>query len=94
MKTILVTVVAVLLPLAASAADIKAPTPKITSVAAVMPAASAAARLPSIDSLTKDSDYSVFLNQDVPVELHRAALRKLWSFQGETAPTVSGDGAF
>ncbi|MBM3554463.1 MAG: DUF3306 domain-containing protein [Alphaproteobacteria bacterium] len=34
--------------------------------------------LPSIDSLTKESDFKVFLQPGVPEELHRAALRKLW----------------
>jgi hypothetical protein len=94
MKTILITTVAVLLPMVASAAEIKAPAIKVTPVAAVMPAASAASRLPSIESLTKDSDYIAFMQSDVPVELHRAALRKLWSFQSDAQPAVSGGGAF
>ncbi|MBM3569706.1 MAG: DUF3306 domain-containing protein [Alphaproteobacteria bacterium] len=34
--------------------------------------------LPPIESLTKDSDFTVFLKAGVPDELHRQALRKLW----------------
>ncbi|MBI3709834.1 MAG: DUF3306 domain-containing protein [Proteobacteria bacterium] len=34
--------------------------------------------LPSIEGLTKDSDYSVFLRAGVPEQLRRQALRKLW----------------
>jgi hypothetical protein len=36
------------------------------------------ATLPSIDSLTVDSDFSVFLKKGVPLALRNAALRKLW----------------
>lgn len=36
------------------------------------------ATLPSIDSLTADSDFSVFLKKGVPSALRNAALRKLW----------------
>jgi hypothetical protein len=36
-------------------------------------------QLPSIESLTKDSDYSNFLRAEVPEELRRQALRKLWA---------------
>jgi hypothetical protein len=36
--------------------------------------------LPPIESLGKDSDYSVFLKQGVPEKLQRLALRKLWRF--------------
>jgi len=36
------------------------------------------ADLPNIDSLDKDSDYTVFLRDGVPEELKRLALRKLW----------------
>ncbi|MEJ2625291.1 MAG: DUF3306 domain-containing protein [Pseudolabrys sp.] len=35
--------------------------------------------LPSIDELTADSDYTVFLGNKVPEQLRRAALRKLWA---------------
>jgi Protein of unknown function (DUF3306) len=35
--------------------------------------------LPSIESLTADSDYSRFLKADVPGPLRKAALRKLWT---------------
>ncbi|MCA1941624.1 MAG: DUF3306 domain-containing protein [Caenispirillum bisanense] len=34
--------------------------------------------LPDIDSLTRDSDYSVFMRAGVPADLRRQALRKLW----------------
>jgi hypothetical protein len=36
------------------------------------------ATLPSIDSLTTDSDFSAFLREGVPEDLRRQALRKLW----------------
>lgn len=36
------------------------------------------AALPSIDSLTADSDFTPFLDRAVPAELRRLALRKLW----------------
>lgn len=36
------------------------------------------ATLPSIDSLTADSDFSIFLKKGVPSALRNAALRKLW----------------
>ncbi|WP_428245884.1 DUF3306 domain-containing protein [Ferrovibrio sp.] len=36
------------------------------------------ATLPSIDSLTNDSDFSLFLRKGVPLALRNAALRKLW----------------
>ena len=34
--------------------------------------------LPDIDSLDKDSDYSVFMGKNVPEHLKRLSLRKLW----------------
>jgi hypothetical protein len=36
------------------------------------------ATLPSIESLTAESDFSVFLKKGVPLTLRNAALRKLW----------------
>lgn len=46
------------------------------------PAAPAAAEepldLPDIDSLTRESDYTVFLQEKVPAALRKQALRKLW----------------
>jgi hypothetical protein len=36
--------------------------------------------LPNVETLTYESDYTVFLAPDVPLEIHRAALRKLWSY--------------
>lgn len=35
--------------------------------------------LPSIDELTSESDYTVFLKKGVPAALTKAALRKLWT---------------
>lgn len=35
--------------------------------------------LPPVASLTRDSDFTVFLRPDVPPGLKRAALRKLWT---------------
>ncbi|MGE5516634.1 MAG: DUF3306 domain-containing protein [Bacteroidota bacterium] len=35
--------------------------------------------LPPLDSLTKDSDFSAFLQAGVPEDLRRAALSKLWA---------------
>lgn len=35
--------------------------------------------LPSVDELTPESDYTVFLKEKVPEQLRRAALRKLWA---------------
>lgn len=35
--------------------------------------------LPPVASLTRDSDYTVFLRPDVPPDLKREALRKLWT---------------
>lgn len=34
--------------------------------------------LPDLDSLDKDSDYSVFMREDVPEAMRNQALRKLW----------------
>jgi hypothetical protein len=35
--------------------------------------------LPSIESLTKDSDFSAFLRAGIPDDLRKAALSKLWA---------------
>lgn len=43
------------------------------------PAVPAAPELPPIESLTKDSDFSAFLGKDVPDDLRRAALSRLWA---------------
>lgn len=40
--------------------------------------AEVAEQLPDIDSLDKDSDYTVFMGEGVPEHLKRLALRKLW----------------
>ncbi len=37
------------------------------------------AQLPDIESLDKESDFSVFMKQGVPAALRRRALRKLWT---------------
>lgn len=55
------------------------PEPAATPAAGDAPEAPAdAADLPPIESLTKDSDFSVFMRAGVPAELKRQALRKLW----------------
>ena len=41
-------------------------------------APTAAPELPSLESLGEDSDYSAFLDSDVPVDMQRKALRKLF----------------
>lgn len=38
-----------------------------------------ALELPDIETLTKDSDFSAFLRAEVPADLQRQALRKLWA---------------
>ncbi len=43
-------------------------------------------QLPSIDSLTKDSDFSLFMRPEVPDELRQQALRRLWALD----PALSG----
>ena len=35
--------------------------------------------LPPVESLTKDSDYSVFMRPEVPEDLRQRALRRLWA---------------
>jgi hypothetical protein len=37
------------------------------------------ASLPPVDSLTKDSDYSLFMRPEVPEDLRQKALRRLWA---------------
>lgn len=36
--------------------------------------------LPAIESLTLESDYTVFMAPNVPLDVRRRALRKLWSY--------------
>jgi hypothetical protein len=55
-----------------------APPAADASGAPASPAAEEAPALPSIEELTAESDYSVFLGDNVPEEIKRAALRKLW----------------
>jgi hypothetical protein len=45
---------------------------------ATLPEAPAPAELPSIESLTAESDFSPFMRADVPEALRNAALQKLW----------------
>ena len=44
------------------------------------------AELPSVESLTKDSDYSGFMRAEVPEDLRQKALRRLWA----SDPVLSG----
>jgi Protein of unknown function (DUF3306) len=46
---------------------------------AAMPEPFDPATLPSIDSITADTDIVAFLRSDVPTELTRAALRRAWT---------------
>lgn len=41
--------------------------------------------LPDIESLTAESNFSAFMKEDVPGELRRRALRKLWSLDPQLA---------
>lgn len=43
-------------------------------------------KLPPIDSLGRDSDYSVFMRQGIPDELRKKALRRMWL----TDPSIAG----
>ncbi len=45
--------------------------------------------LPSIDSLTVDSDFRVFLQQGVPDSVRVAALRRMWTLDPEIRDFVS-----
>jgi hypothetical protein len=60
------------------------------------PEANRPPELPPIETLTRDSDYSVFMQPDVPDDLRRQALRKLWASdplfaQIDTAEAYCGD---
>jgi len=88
MKKLLTTTLLALLPLAATAAELKPSTPaSVTTASVIVAAPTTAAQLPQA------ADYSMFLRKDVPVDVQRAALRMLWSTQ-PTAPAESGGGAF
>ena len=57
-----------------------------TEASAEAPVEIAPEDLPDIDSLEKDSDFTVFMREGVPEELKRRALRKLWT----TDPIFAG----
>lgn len=62
----------------------------------IQPEAGQPPELPPVESLTRDSDYSVFMRPDVPDDLRRQALRKLWASdplfaQIDTAEAYCGD---
>ncbi len=54
-------------------------TAAISGLAAGTNPATKSIELPSIDSLTADSDFSVFMRSGVPAGLRIQALRKLWA---------------
>jgi hypothetical protein len=86
MMRIMTTVIATGVALASQAADaadtsvrIDPPATLVTSaVKIVAPAAVQEVPLPLIDSLTADSDFTVFMQPGVSVALQNAALRVLW----------------
>jgi hypothetical protein len=65
----------------AEAPSVEAPAaaPEPAAPAAEPEAEAQTPALPSIDELDAQSDYTVFLNKNVPEALRRAALRKLWA---------------
>jgi len=65
------------------AGDAKAPAPVAPAEDQTKPETEKL-ELPSIDSLTKDSDFTVFMKAGVPDALRNRALRKLW----ETNPAL------
>ena len=71
----------------APAKEPPAPPPPANREAAGEPAAAddPVAKLPPIDELGAESDYTGFLAREVPVELRRQALRKLW----RSSPTLA-----
>jgi len=68
---------------AEDAGDAKAPAPVAPAQDQTKPETEKL-ELPSIDSLTKDSDFTVFMKAGVPDALRNQALRKLW----ETNPAL------
>lgn len=53
------------------------------------------ASLPPVESLTADSDFSLFLRKNVPEALRNAALRRLWAFDPHLqGPDVLADYAW
>jgi hypothetical protein len=48
------------------------------------------ATLPPVESLTKESDYTLFMRPEVPEELRQKALRRLWA----TDPVLSAPDGF
>jgi hypothetical protein len=45
-------------------------------------------KLPPVESLTKESDFSVFMQQGVPADLRAQALRRLWATPEMAAPDL------
>lgn len=56
-----------------------APEPEAPPVDQAVPAEPPIPDLPPVETLTKDSDFSPFLQAGVPEELRRAALSRLWA---------------
>lgn len=56
-----------------------APAPMERTAEDDAPAEPPVPELPPLESLTKDSDFSAFLQAGVPEEMRRAALSKLWA---------------
>jgi hypothetical protein len=79
-------------PVSAPAARSEEPQdiPPVASSGSVKPAEAEEpvdlSKLPSIDSLGKDSDYSMFMRQGVPEDLRMKALRRMWL----TDPVLAG----
>lgn len=64
-------------PMAATVATAATPPEKAEQSAET--AASPKTELPPLESLTKDSDFSLFMNKDVAEDTRKLALRKLWT---------------
>lgn len=102
MKSILFAAAIALTPSLAAAGDMHAfdytgngepvalAAPSLTPVARSQ-AASAVVKAPSVAFLTQHSDYAVFMGSDVPVEIHRQALRILWATNPELGLPWAGE---
>jgi hypothetical protein len=100
MKSILFAAAIALVPSLAAAADTQpfdyrgsaAPMAIVDSPAAPVRAQIApVVVIPSAMFLTKQSDYSVFVKADVPLEAHRQAMRLLWATNPELGQPLAGD---